>query len=192
MVCVSVFSFFFFFIFYQYFPWQTLTIQRRPGKGEGIIIFSCFLLPPANEHSFSSSKFQPLLHFFLLNLFVIIRRQLMTLVLLRDLHFICIFLMQLNESYWLFGISNLHCEDLSSYQTITHQLQNEHLNQLRLTPLDTTVYLSQLPNPTPSLHLSSIRLPKCITNKGLSFFTRDSENIRKHSQSDEIRKYILI
>ena len=43
--------------------------------------FSCFLLPPAKENSFSSSRFQLLLHFFLFDLFVI----LMTLVLFRDL-----------------------------------------------------------------------------------------------------------
>ena len=29
--------------------------------GEGIIIFLCFPLPPANEHSFNSSRFLPLI-----------------------------------------------------------------------------------------------------------------------------------
>ena len=37
---------------------------------------------------------------------------------------------------------------------------------MRLKPLATNVYLSQLPNPTPSHHLSSIRLAKCIRNEG--------------------------
>ena len=53
-------SFFLFFFLYRYFPWQILTIQRIAGKGERIIIL-CFPLPPAHEHSFSSSKFLPLL-----------------------------------------------------------------------------------------------------------------------------------
>ena len=42
LVCVvSVFFFFllFFFSFYWYFPWQTLTIHRIAGMGEGIIVF---------------------------------------------------------------------------------------------------------------------------------------------------------
>ena len=34
-----------------------------------------------------------------------------------------------------------------------------------MTPLATTVYLSHPPTPTPSHHLSSDRLPKCIKNK---------------------------
>ena len=76
-----------FFFFYRSFPWQALTIYRIAGNGEGIFIF---LPPPANTHSFSSSRFQPLLHFFLLDLFLVIR--LMALVLLRYLHFICIFI----------------------------------------------------------------------------------------------------
>ena len=53
-------SFFLFFFLYRYFPWQILTIQSISGKGERIIIL-CFPLPPAHEHSFSSSRFLPLL-----------------------------------------------------------------------------------------------------------------------------------
>ena len=37
-----------------------------------------------------------------------------------------------------FDISELHCEDLSLYQTITLLLQSEPLNKLRFTPLSTT------------------------------------------------------
>ena len=62
LVCVlSIFfslfiSFFFFFIFYRYFLWETLAI-RRDEKGN--YYFSCFPLPPSNEHSFNLSTFLP-------------------------------------------------------------------------------------------------------------------------------------
>ena len=65
LVCVVFvfflfFSFFFFFI-YWYFRWETLTIHRIAWMGEGSIVFLFFPLPPAHEHSFSSSRFlQPL------------------------------------------------------------------------------------------------------------------------------------
>ena len=61
LVCVlSVFFsvFLFFLFFYWYFPWQTLRFIRWDGRG--INYFSCFWLPPANEHSFNSSRFLPL------------------------------------------------------------------------------------------------------------------------------------
>ena len=54
-------------------------------------------------------------------------------------------------------------ELISNYQ---HSITKKRLNQLRLKPLATNVYLSQLPNPTPSHHLSSIHLAKCIRNEG--------------------------
>ena len=71
---------------------------------------------------------------------------------------------------------------------------NQRLNQLRFTPSDITVYLSHLPNRTPSHHLSSIRFPKCIRNEGcFNFFTRDWENNnQKHFHSVEIGNDILI
>ena len=72
-----------------------------------------------------------------------------------------------------FVISKWHCEDLSSYQTITFILQNKCLNQLRFTPLNTTVFLSQLPNSTHIHHLSSIRLSKCIRNEGRLIFLQE-------------------
>ena len=77
LVCVlSVFFFSFFlsfslfFFLYRYFPWQTLTIQSIPGKGEGIIILFVF-----HFHLLTSIHLvhQDFYHFFLIDLFVIIR-----------------------------------------------------------------------------------------------------------------------
>ena len=79
---------------------------------------------------------------------------------------------------------------VSSYQTITLLWQSEHLNQLKLMPLVTTVYLSLLLNPTHRYHLSSIRLPKWGM---FHFFTRGWEkNNKKHFHIVEIGNDILI
>ena len=116
----------------------------------------------------------------------------MILGLLRDLQFICIFIDPIKSE--LLTLTFWHFEDLSSYQTITLLLQSQHLNKLRLAMLATTVYLSQLPNPTPSHHLSSNRLSNCKGNKGcFIFFTWDwKKNNRKHFLSVEIGSDILI
>ena len=79
---------------------------------------------------------------------------------------------QTDETCW-WPFSKWHCENLSSYQTITLLLQIERLNQLTLTPLVTTVYLWQLPNPSLSHRLFSLRLPKCIRNEGCSIFLQE-------------------
>ena len=68
----------------------------------------------------------------------------MRLVLLRYLHFICIF-MDAFKSELLTLTFQSDCEDLSSYQSITLLLQSERLNKLRFTPLATTVYVSITP-----------------------------------------------
>ena len=87
--------------------------------------------------------------------------RLMRLNLLRDLHFI--------------DASKSEQSDIVRIQARI-KLQNERLNELRFTPLATTVYLSHLPNPTPSHHLSCMRLPKCVRNEGcFIFLTRDWE-----------------
>ena len=88
----------------------------------------------------------------------------MKLVLLRDLHFICIFIDAIKSE--LLTLTFQSDIVFTSYQIITLLLQSERLNQLRVTPLNTTVYLSHLPNLTPSHCLSSIRLSKCIRNEG--------------------------
>ena len=112
------------------------------------------------EHSFSSSRFVPL-HFdqFICNNQTDSWWGLFSLEICNLFTFS---LMQLSRSYWLWH-SKWHYEDLSSYQTTTFLLHTERLNQLRLIPLATTVYLSHLPNLFH--HLSSIRF---------NFFTRDS------------------
>ena len=111
------------------------------------------------EHSFSSSRFVPL-HFdqFICNNQTDSWWGLFSLEICNLFTFS---LMQLSRSYWLWH-SKWHYEDLSSYQTTTFLLHTERLNQLRLIPLATTVYLSHLPNLFH--HLSSIRF---------NFFTRD-------------------
>ena len=116
----------------------------------------------------------------------------MTLVLLRDLHFICIFMDAIKSELLTSTFQSLWGFEL--IQTITLLLQNERLSKLRFTPLDTTVYLSQLPNPAISHHLSSIRMPKCIRNEGsVIFFTRNWEkNNKMHFQNVEIGNDILI
>ena len=69
-----------------------------------------------------------------------------------------------------FDISKWHCEDLSSYQTITLPSQSERLNKLRFTPLATTVHLLHPPGSTLNHNLSSNRFPKCVRNKGCFIF----------------------
>ena len=113
------------------------------------------------EHSFSSSRFLPLLFDqFICNNQTDSWWGLFSLEICNLFKFP---LMQLSRSYWLWH-SKWHCEDLSSYQTTTFLLHSERLNQLRLIPQATTVYLSHLPNLFSSHHLFSVRF---------IFFTRD-------------------
>ena len=74
LVCVlSVFfhSFFLLFVFfYRYFSWQTLTIHKIGGTGEGIIIFLVFHFHPLTS---IHSIYRDFYHLFLLDLFVIIK-----------------------------------------------------------------------------------------------------------------------
>ena len=141
MVCILSAFFSCFLLFLLVFSLTDTNDSWNSWEGRGNY-FSFFLLPSANKHSLCSPRSQPLLHFFLLDLLLITR-------LIADgtssslrftfyLHF-----------YWFsyvgvigFDISKLHCGHLSSYQTIILLLQNELLNQLILTPLDITVYLS--------------------------------------------------
>ena len=68
----------------------------------------------------------------------------MRLVLLRDLHFTWVFMDVVIDSELLTFI--FQSENLSSYQTVIFLLPSERLNQLTLTQLVTTVYLSHLSN----------------------------------------------
>ena len=151
-------SCFFFFFFCRYFPLQTVTIHKIGGTEENHY-FSCFPPSPANENSFNWSRFLP----FIFNS-IYLQLQgwyLMRLVVLRYLHFICIF-MDAIKSELLTLTFESDLKDLSLYQTITLLLQRERLNKLRFTPQTSTVYLSHLISPTPSRNLSSNRYPKCI------------------------------
>ena len=67
----------------------------------------------------------------------------MRLVLLRDLHFTWVFVDAFKSELLTFIFQS---ENLSSYQTVIFLLPSERLNQLTLTQLVTTVYLSHLSN----------------------------------------------
>ena len=85
-------------------------------------------------------------------------------------------MMQLSRSYWLSYIKVTlgEFELISNYYLSTTVLQSKQLNQLALTQLVTTNYLSRLPIPTPSHHLSSSRLLKCIINEGCFIFLQQT------------------
>ena len=81
-------SVFFVFFFYRYFLTDDTNESQDYREGRRSPYFSCFPLPPAQEYSFSSSRPLPLLF----------KRSICNyqtdtrLILLRDLHFICIFI----------------------------------------------------------------------------------------------------
>ena len=98
----------------------------------------------------------------------------MRLVVLQNLHFICIFIVTIKSELLTLTFQS----DIVRIWAHTHLLQSKCLNQLRLITLATTVYLSQLPNPTPNYHSSSMLFPKCIINErclflSFSFFFQD-------------------
>ena len=88
------FFFFLYFLFLLIFFLTDTTDSHDYREGKGSPYFSCFPRPPAHEHSFSSLTFLPLL----LNR-SICNYQTTFVILLRDLHFICISMMQLSRSY---------------------------------------------------------------------------------------------
>ena len=88
----------------------------------------------------------------------------MRLILLRDLDFICIFI----DAIKLELLTLIFQSDIVriwTYIKLPLLLQSDRLNQLRVTPLAITVYLSHQTNPISSHHLFSIRLPKCKRNE---------------------------
>ena len=103
--------------------------------------------------------------------------------------------MQLIRNYWLsyFKVTLWEFELISNYH-IKLLLQTEPLKQLALTPLLTTVYLIHLPNPTPSLHLSSNIFAKMCKKWGMfhSFYKRLEKNNKKHLHSVKTGNDILI
>ena len=103
----------------------------------------------------------------------------MRLALLRDLHFTCIFIDAIKSELLTLKFQSDIVRISSSYQTITLLLQSEHLNQLKWTPLATTIYLLHLANPTHSHHLPSICLTKCIKNECFIFLQEIGRRITK-------------
>ena len=90
----------------------------------------------------------------------------MALDILRYFHYICIFFYVINSELLTLTFQSDIMKFLSSYQSITLLLQSKRLAKLRYTPLPTTVYLSDLPCPTPNQNLPFNRFPKCIRKKG--------------------------
>ena len=68
LCCIRIF--FLSFFFYWYFPWQTLTIHRIVGMGEGIFVFLFFHFHPLTNIHLVHRDFY---HFSLINLFIITR-----------------------------------------------------------------------------------------------------------------------
>ena len=121
----------------------------------------------------------------------------MRLVLLRDFHFIRIFIdantfqngivwgfeliwnyhpsiterTPYNEQNIKFSIKDFFSKCDQIFNGKRHFLYS--VNQLKLAPLAVTVYLSHLPNPSRSHHLSSIHFPKCIRNEGCFIFLQE-------------------
>ena len=100
----------------------------------------------------------------------------MRLVLLRYLHFICIFIDTIKSELLTLTLTfHSNCEDLNYHPLFQH----ERRSQLRFTPLTITVYLSHLANRTPSHHLSSIRSPKYKRNDCFFFLQEIGRRITK-------------
>ena len=147
------FSFLFLF-FYQYFFWQTLKIHRIAGKGEGIIIFLVSHFHPfINVQLVLQARFLPLL--FYRSACNYQTDSWSGLLLLRDLPFIFIFIDAIKSELLTLTFQSgiMASESISKYHPCYFKV-----NQLRLTPLDTTVFLSHLISTTPSHCLFSIRL----------------------------------
>ena len=109
----------------------------------------------------------------------------MRLVLLRYLHFICIFMDAIKSELLTLTFQSDIVRIWVHIKLSLSLLQSKRLNKLRFTPLSTTVYLSHLPSPTPSHNLSSGHFPKCIRNKGCFIsFTRDCKKNNKEAISE--------
>ena len=161
------FLFFFFFLFFsRYFLWQTLTIYKIAGNGEEIITLLVF-----HFHTLTNIQLVHLdfYHFFLVDIFAITR-----LIAIENCWW-AFLLMKLSRSYWLyyFKVTLWEFELISNYHPpITKRTAepseiktNYHL-----------YYLSHLPNPTPSHHLSSSCFSKYIRNEGcFTFYMRFEE-----------------
>ena len=121
--------------FFSYFLglfWLTLTNHKMDGMGEGINVFLVFHFNPLMNINLAHWHF---CHFFLLDLLVITR------LIADETSFIDAVKSKLLTLTFKSDIVRI-------WAHIKLQLQSERLNQLKLTPIATTVYLSHLPNPT--------------------------------------------
>ena len=116
----------------------------------------------------------------------------MRLHLLKDLYFISIFIDAIKSELLTYTFQSDIVRIWAHIKLSAFLLQSERVNQLKLTPLATTVYLSHLPNPTHRYQLSSMY--KCKRNeRRFLFFKQDWEkNNKKHFHVVEIGNYILI
>ena len=151
--------------------------SRDNRGGRGSHYFSCFLFPSAHEHSYSSSRFLPVL--FSRSICNYQTDSWWDMFFLRDLHFTCIFIDVIKSELLTLTFQSDIWRIWAHTKLSTLLFQSEELNRLRLAPLATTVYLSHLPNPTPSHQVSSIRLPKCIRNEGCFIFQETGTRITK-------------
>ena len=95
----------------------------------------------------------------------------MTLVLLRDFHFIYIFI----DAIKTFQSDYVGIWARIKISSFYYKVSDLTHWELRVTPLATTADLSHLSNPTPIKHLPSNRLPKCKRNERCFFFSQGIE-----------------
>ena len=139
MVCVESVFLFFLSSFFSYFLgifWLTLTNHKMDGMGEGINVFLVFHFNPLTIIHLAYRDF---CHFFLFDLLLITR------LIADETSFIDAVKLKLLPLTFQSDIVRI-------WAHIKLQLQSERLNQLKLTPIATTVYLSHLRNPIHSHH----------------------------------------
>ena len=164
--------------------------SRDNRGGRGSHYFSCFLFPSAHEHSYSSSRFLPVL--FSRSICNYQTDSWWDMFFPRDLHFTCIFIDAIKSELLTLTFQSDIVRIWAHTKLSTLLFQSKGLNRLRLAPLATTVYLSHLPSPTPIHQLSSIHLPKCIRNKECFIFSEIGTKITKIIFSVEIENGNLI
>ena len=176
--CICVLSVFLFFLFLLFFSLSSIFLSvfsvtdtndsqhSREGRRND---YFCFSLPPGHEHSFSSSRFLPLLSNWSLTYQTNIWWD---LFFLRDWGFTYIFIDAIQSEFLALIFQSDIVRIWAHIKLASLLFQSERLKLPKVTPIATTVYLSHLPNPTSSHHLCSLRLPKCIRNEGCFFKER--------------------
>ena len=132
--------------------------------------FSCFPLPPTNEHSFNSSRFLPLIFTrSICNYQTDSWWDLFSL----DICFLFVFLDAIKSELLILTFQTDIVKIWAHIKLSPFYYKSEWLNKLRFTPLPTTAYLSHIPSLTPSHYLSSNRFSKCIRKKGCFIFLQE-------------------